>query len=44
MLSINIYSLPTKDDAALEDYAKGIGGLNAGKLWNLYDSITEPAA
>lgn len=39
-----VYSLPTKDDATWEDYTKGVGGSNAGKLWNLYDSITEPAA
>lgn len=39
-----VYSLPTKDDATLEDYLKGLGGSNAGKAWSLYDTITEPAA
>lgn len=39
-----VYSLPTKDDATWEDYAKGIGGSNAGKVWKMIDEIIEPAA
>lgn len=35
-----VYSLPTKDGATIEDYLKGIGGSNGGKLWSLFETIS----
>lgn len=35
-----VYSLPTKGGVTIEDYLKGIGGSNGGKLWSLFETIS----
>ncbi len=38
------YSVPTGENADAKDYLKGIGGSNAGKVWNLWDTISNKVA
>lgn len=39
-----VYSIPTGENANVNDYLKGIGGSNAGKVWNLWKMVSDKVA